>query len=546
MSRTIGSIGSGGLGRRARWISRAMAVTLATAGMMLCMGCSEKDDSPPELPYVDEYQGQSYDELMNSIGEGKDGEGTEVTLIEVPDDPDYAGGGMPVGQTTFVGHGIHVFQGSTYNEANKGRLFKDAVYNDKGTDGGCKYIELTPVNEGEGQSSESKDLSKVFSKFSLDAETSTGKSVPWFSAKAESQYTSSGTLENSAMFYKYEYYQEKNKHSLYAKYRGIDSMRVFLEDNIRDNIDGGWTSSQVFNEYGTHIITFASIGGMASITGIYNDSKSITEMDLKAAVNFTSNYANGSVKTNISSNAQHASSKMSIKATSKGGSPDKLAGASITNAGDKIVEWAPTVTLSNAVLTRIYAVTPIWELAKTKTRQDALKKDYETLSTGRKNLLDTLFGREGLLAHNKTYEIESWLATGKVINVVSNGANSNLLEIYERHSSNEKSRQWTAIAVNVAPGYFYLKNVKTGLVIHSKNSEVKVENNPIGSLEQGAYWSEYFAPEENSDGTVSLMIGGGGWKYKVGLENSSGTNSTRVVLRTGTGNETKWKLIKVN
>jgi len=40
-------IGSGGLGRRARWISSAMAVTLATAvaGMMLWTGCTEKEDS---------------------------------------------------------------------------------------------------------------------------------------------------------------------------------------------------------------------------------------------------------------------------------------------------------------------------------------------------------------------------------------------------------------------------------------------------------------------------------------------------------------------
>jgi len=535
---------------RARRVSCAMAVTLATAGVMFWTGgCTEKDDPPEDPPYIEEHQGQPFDELIKSVADGEnDQEGTEVTLVNVPDDPDFAGDPLPTTEKTYVGHGIHALSGPTYVEALKVRLFKEDLYTDKSSNGGSSYIDSDGIGTDNYESSVSKSLDSVYKSLDIKVSGETGKSVPWFSCKVDAQYGDKQTLESAAMFYKYEYRWEVNKHSFSADYKFASDLRPFLKDTVRSRIDGTmpYSSSELFGAYGTHIITTASVGGHVTVTGIYNDSKSISALDVKVAVNFKSNYGSGDGSTAFTENQKHAAEHTSITVKSQGGQLGMFAGVSIDALGEKMAAWGATVNIDNAKLGRIFDVIPIWEFASDADRRATLKKDFENLALGQKNLLDTLFGRSGLISNNNKYEIEGFSSPQKYMMVDGNsketGTYSGSLIIWEPDNANTDNRKWETVANPAYPGYFYFKNGNSGFMIHPQNGIVDADR----QLEQytaNANNAQLFRAVDNGDGSVSFL----NYKdneFKISRRGGQGVNGTRVVLNKGTGADTKWILHK--
>jgi len=534
MGRFSGRGRGSGLGSRARWGFGAMlAVSAAAAAIFLA--CSDKDKSPvgPDTP-----GGGSLDELDKLYLEFIDG-GYYPDGIPVNYNGDPGLVMTPV-VNTFVGLGVNLFEGPTFADAIKGTpVLKNEFYDDK-------YIHTQIYDQSESNVSVSEDLSEVYSSLSIDAKAETGKSVPFLSAKASASYSTSETIKSQRKFYKYDYAKMTHLHTLDAFYDVEDLLRddfwptfdKFADKIVNSSTDAAraQAATELFNKFGTHIITKSGNGGFATITALYNSDEAKSDSDIKAALELGSAWVNGSVSTEVKNKYESMKSSLKIQVTSSGGTAGLSAGTLDQIAPD-LKEWANSIT--GKTIAYIHDILPIWEVASTPERSDAIREAFIKKAETEEIYLKGLFPKgkvpeppePKLIEDGKTYLILSDYSDGFLAIDVdgqskSDGAN---IHLWSKHWGS--SQRWQAL--KLSNGKYRFLNGNSGKYIDITTTSVKQRN-------YVSTWMQEFTVMDMGDGTVRLISAGGDLCHV-----TPASNGVDVVTHLADASS-KWRLAPVN
>ncbi len=455
------------------------------------------------------------------------------------------------GGQTFVGYGINLFQGPTFSKAIIGTPHLDTT---KYT---SAYIDNSRFNEVVQTTTVSEDLSDVYSSFSIDAKVGTGKSVPFLSANVSASYSSSNQIKSQRKFYKYDYSKVIQKHTLNLidyDYADLFKPRSFtLTDKYADNILKASTDAakaeaakDLFETIGSHIITVSGNGGFATITALYNSDEAKTDADIKAALDFSSAWVSGSVSTEIKNKYESMKSSLNIKVNYSGGDGTAdIVGTTLDALAPQLKAWGESIE-NGQTISYIYKLLPIWELASTTARKNAIMNAFIKKAENEQAYLNGLFPRgeipvpptEEFIQNNGIYFIRSDGASGLLsIDVVgqsqSDGAYLHLWE-----SGSQKSQQWQAIKLN--NGDYRFKNVNSGKYMDAVGYNTYMQQKTIIDNSKGSQeWMLMSVDKNKKTAELSCNRTGGAITYESGTI----TNGTRIFL--GTDGK-RWKFVPVN
>lgn len=287
-------------------------------------------------------------------------------------------GVLPDGSNTYVGQGINVVTATGPNvESLKPALFIPEVY--KTGD----VIHTSQMNLSESASQASDDFTEVFQSSEISSELKTGAGLVFFSGGISAKYGTSGKLEQSAKFYSAIASAETAKHAVAAPYLLPEGMRRIIHPIVQKYIDDPATPPRLlFEVYGTHIVSAASIGGCIQVNGVYKSEKQISNSEFQAAIDLGCSYISAHAEGKATQEQQRIISSTSIHCKSYGG--DVTVAASM-HSFDEISKafkaWAESIRAKgNQVLSKVYAYRPLWDLAQKVERREEIKNAFIELA----------------------------------------------------------------------------------------------------------------------------------------------------------------------
>ncbi|MDR2589828.1 MAG: hypothetical protein LBC71_02400 [Oscillospiraceae bacterium] len=282
-------------------------------------------------------------------------------------------------ENSFIGYGINVFNGSTYAGATTCKLFKDIVYKNSSTNDGISYINFTTLNETATTTVISNSLSEAYTKLDIGINLKTGKKVPFFSGSVRTQYGTETSLHSETKFYNSISSILTKKHTLNGDYRNIEKLRTIISDSVLEEMKNGNNDPiELFNKYGTHIITGCSMGGSASICALYDSETRESNRDISAAVEFKTGYAEGGGTITISDKSKNISDSLRISILATGGTSFSFAGNSHFDEIPKAFEtWRNSFnTPGLTTLAKLDYYTPIWDLVSDKELSNKIEDAF--------------------------------------------------------------------------------------------------------------------------------------------------------------------------
>lgn len=308
--------------------------------------------------------------------------GRQQYLLRYYGDSDLGEHGvLPDGSNTYVGQGINVITASGPNvESLKPALFVPEAYRTG------DVIHTSQMNLSESASQASEDFTEVFQSSEISSELKTGAGLVFFSGGISAKYGTSGKLEQTAKFYSAIASVETAKHAVAAPYLLPEGMRRIVHPLVQKYIDDPTTPPRLlFEVYGTHIVSAASIGGCIQVNGVYKSDKQISNSEFQAAIDLGCSYISAHAEGKATQEQQRIISSTSIHCKSYGG--DVTVAASM-HSFDEISKafkvWAESIRAKeNQVLSKVYAYRPLWELAQKAERREEIKNAF--IELGKEN-----------------------------------------------------------------------------------------------------------------------------------------------------------------
>ena len=181
-----------------------------------------------------------------------------------------------------------------------------------------------------------------------------------------------------------------------------------LDSSFSNDLNSSMTPKDLFDKYGTHLITGALYGGRADIcnTTEKSSSETIEELKLKLEIGYK-DIASVSNNTEWTKNMKSVMSRTNFNASSIGGDGD-LNHTSMDNFSNDYQRWMKSITKANSEFCSIYdknSLVPVWDLASSAARKNELKNYYDSM-------LSTLNGN---VASNDSYITGLIVGTGRSV-----------------------------------------------------------------------------------------------------------------------------------
>lgn len=282
------------------------------------------------------------------------------------------------GFNTYVGQGINVITATGPNvESLTAPLFIPQVYQ------GGSYIHVSPINLSESASQASDEFTQVFKSQEISASLKTGDGLAFFSGGLSAKYGTGDKLTETAKFYSAVASVETSKHMLSAAFlNGKDMRRIVFPQVLKQIDDPSIAPQTLFEVYGTHLVTGASLGGCIQVNGLYRSSERITNAQFQAAVDLGCAYISAHAQAEATQEQKRIIASTSIHCKSYGGDVTVAASMhSFEEISKSFKEWAQSIrTLDNQVLSKVYSYFPLWTLAADKARRDAIERAFIALA----------------------------------------------------------------------------------------------------------------------------------------------------------------------
>lgn len=290
---------------------------------------------------------------------------------------------------TYVGYGIHVINASGANrESLKTVLFKTDVYSKS-----SNFL-ITKANESVVVSNVTNRSQNIFTSDKFSTKIKTEKAVAFFSGEIEAKYNKNSTLSKSTKSFNAIKSMETEQHAIISRYKAASDMKEIIEQNVLAKINDIKVSpTELFDDYGTHIIVNASIGGSILISGSYNSTNQIGDKAFETLLEAACKYASANFNANLTSEKEQIIDSTEIDVLSYGGNPSIMAGIHRLDELERSFKsWAESVLSKDSqVLSKVYEYMPIWKLANSKDRSTQIEEVFCKLVEERYNKVAKYF-----------------------------------------------------------------------------------------------------------------------------------------------------------
>jgi len=434
----------------------------------------------------------------------------------------------------YVGYGIDVFSGPTYIDGLKSRLLKNIVYKDISSDGGNSYIEISNASDVYTTFYTSEKITDVYSNLDVHVTVKSGAAVPFFSGGFSTQFSSSNKLKSKAMFYNSIFSTIIRKYTLGSAYKL--RLEEIVDSTVYAAVNGSIEPSELFKNFGTHIIISNATGGALNISAVYNSDSSIRSSDLKAALSAKSVWANGNANTNISSGQSAVLKNTDVTVHASGGLGAVFGGnLTLETVWDLADQWTLTIS-DNPTLSVIYDAVPIWNLATDVARKTEIESYFYNRAKEINIELGEYFVKD-VIVHGGMYIITNW-DSQKALDATKHPYDDcvgwDFLLCHKEYeewvslkqtNANSSNQKWNAVENNDIKGVFTFKSIgQDGYALHAtdikekltmksadpskKNQKFKVINNINGYvfLRSELDTTYYVAANDGSDGSLIYLI----------------------------------------
>lgn len=290
---------------------------------------------------------------------------------------------------TYVGYSIHVINASGANrESLKTVLFKTDVYSKS-----SNFL-ITKANESVVVSNITNRSQNIFTTDKFSTKIKTEKAVAFFSGEIEAKYNKNSNLFKSTKSFNAIKSMETEQHSIISRYKAASDMKEIVEQNVLAKInDINVSPKELFDDYGTHIIVNASIGGSILISGVYNSTNQIGDKAFETLLEAACKYASANFNANLTNEKKQIIDSTEIDVLSYGGNPSIMAGIHRVDELERSFKsWAESVlSKDRQVLSKVYEYMPIWKLADSKDRSTQIEEVFCKLVEERYNKVAKYF-----------------------------------------------------------------------------------------------------------------------------------------------------------
>ena len=277
---------------------------------------------------------------------------------------------------TVVGRGYNIFGEYANNKSVKEPLFKLGNSETKPMDDGNQYnipdlLRLKYVNEKDYKTTEGSSLRQYAQSMSVGL----GISVDalFFSGSVQSRFGSEKSGKTSNYFYTITDWTRVWEVSI-NPFKS-DNLRQYLTADAKKAIDT-WSPAKVFEVLGTHFVSSGYFGGAMEFNLSESFSSASEAKSISVAVKAQYQAVSANSDVNFSKSEVNENFKSNVKIYARGGDVQY---ANKSSAGDnnQYNRWVSSIP-TKAVLIDFKegSLVPIWSLAGTQTRKDALKAEF--------------------------------------------------------------------------------------------------------------------------------------------------------------------------
>ena len=442
-------------------------------------------------------------------------------------------------EPTYVGYGIDVLKGSTFADGLKSSVLMSEVYVIEDGKDDNEYIDILGINTADGSSVISENLTDMYTKLDISTKLETGEAVPFFSGNFSTQYGKSQELKKESKLYNSIFSATTNKHSINGDYKATGDFVDIVSKKVMANINSNISPNELFNHYGTHIILSAGIGGSVNVSGLYNSSEKTTDKDMEVALDFQSKWISGESTTKMNEKQKKIRKETKINTYARGGDVGIFTGANLDNLSDKLENWGDSIAKDTSKLTiaNIYEALPIWELAENSERKKELKKYFDDSTKSINNVLSNHFTINRMPEDGGTYQITNWKENRMSLDLEKYAGKPYLVAYGNRNHAGQK---WKLKKSDSKPNHYTFESV------HMKKYMDVYSNDYLYVNSMSSVDSQLFEVVENEDGSFLILGKSKEKKTKNKRLRVAKTGKNWIELTTNTGDETKWKFVKVD
>lgn len=176
-------------------------------------------------------------------------------------------------------------------------------------------------------------------------------------------------------------------------FEGVTSQLIeMLSDQFKDAVKlYKEKPSQLFDEYGTHLMQQFYLGGRTDLNFTYLNSTSKSKEEIESSVNLCYLYISGEATAEQKKSAQEFMSNSIMTFTAYGGDP--IIGTNPDEIADQFQDWAKSIS-KKPNLCKIasfdQSLLPIWELIDDPELKNIYQKEFDDLAVQRQNHLNSL------------------------------------------------------------------------------------------------------------------------------------------------------------
>jgi len=267
--------------------------------------------------------------------------------------------------TGFVGKGYNVLKSPYYESSH----IKQSALNMKAIIGKSGYY--VKDTESFRDTKTSYVVGETMSEYAEQMSSHVGASgrIGLFSASVSVDYSSSSSMSSNDSFAKCISTLIKTKE--YLDNAPLADLRAeYLEDNFKTNwlMNNSKTPDEVFNEYGTHILLAAYLGGRMDMSYQYHNESHESASQIEVKIRASYAFASGNADYSKEQTAKSFSSNSTYTISTQGGSVG-LNLTNLENAALNYGSWASSVedTSKNSLIKagnfdKTSEIIPIWEL----------------------------------------------------------------------------------------------------------------------------------------------------------------------------------------
>lgn len=357
-----------------------------------------------------------------------------VTVTDNTSDEDKAFGNFTDidDETAFIGAGYNVIF-SGYINGNEAQIINPIFDIDAIIDSG--KLRLNHMTRVVGMSASGNTMDSFMSSYSKQLSASLGASYgSFFSASVNVDFSS---LAKSSLTEKQEFMKfHTSAQTMTLTFREkVDSYRDYLDESFaRDLADSDVTPEELFEKYGTHVITSAAYGGRLDFNYyLYSTDSSTSQEDIekiggKLSAGIGSFKADGSVNVSNEYKEEAASKHVNIMNSVQvyGGEPMDM--ASLETVTANYGAWLKTIADAPTMIGVLNpnSLYPIWELLpdtpEGNVRKAELSAAFSELADGSYDKLLEDYFISGASASLTYGEYPQTLASPDVMNALASGA----------------------------------------------------------------------------------------------------------------------------